>query len=85
MMDRKLVENELIQYCDSLNEDCPVVLLDAIALLKEQEAVEPVLEQDFMVCGECGHDVILQRMIGDMLLDERVLYCPACGRKVKWE
>ena len=58
---------------------------DALALLKEQEAVEPVLEQDFMVCGECGHDVILQRMIGDMLFDERVSYCPACGRSVKWE
>ena len=58
---------------------------DTIALLKEQEAVEPVLEQGSMVCGECGHDVIVQRLIDGEVFDEKVSYCPACGRSVKWE
>lgn len=53
--------------------------------LKEQEAIEPVLEQGFMVCGDCGHEVIVQRLIGDEVFDEKVSYCPACGRSVKWE
>ena len=53
--------------------------------LKEQEAVKPILEQGFMVCGECGHDVIVQRLIDGEVFDEKVSYCPACGRKAKWE
>ena len=56
-----------------------------IALLKEQEAVEPILEQDSMVCGVCGHEVIWQKMLGDgVWLDEQLGYCPKCGKQVKW-
>ena len=55
-------------------------------LLKEQEAVEPILEQDSMVCGVCGHEVIWQKMLGDGIwADEKLDYCPHCGRPVKWE
>ena len=54
--------------------------------LKEQEAVEPVLEQDSMVCGNCGHEVIWQRLLGDdVWSDEYQEYCPHCGQAVKWE
>jgi hypothetical protein len=57
-----------------------------LALLKEQEAVKPILEQDSMVCGVCGHEVIWQKMLGDgILVDETLDYCPHCGRAVKWE
>lgn len=56
-----------------------------LALLKEQEAIEPVLEQDSMVCGVCGHEVIWQKMLGDGIwADEKLNYCPHCGRAVKW-
>jgi len=56
------------------------------ALLKEQEAVEPIFEQDSMVCGVCGHEVIWQKMLGDGIwADEKLDYCPHCGRLVKWE
>jgi hypothetical protein len=59
---------------------------DALALLKEQEAVEPILEQDSMVCGVCGHEVIWQKMIGDGIwVDEELEYCPHCGQAVKWD
>ena len=38
MSDRKIILNEFEQWCDSMNEDCPVVCLDVLALLKEQES-----------------------------------------------
>jgi hypothetical protein len=58
----------------------------AIVLMKEQKPVEPVLDQDSMVCGVCGHEVIWQKLLGsDVLLDEQLDYCPHCGRQVKWE
>ena len=61
------------------------LMADALALLKEQEAVEPILEQDSMVCGVCGHEVIWQKMLGDGIWsDEKLDYCPHCGQAVKW-
>lgn len=62
------------------------IMRKAHAMLKEQEAVKPILEQDSMVCGECGHEVIWQKMLGDGIWgDEKLDYCPHCGRKVKWD
>lgn len=52
---------------------------DALALLKEQEAVEPIPpidDSDLWRCGNCGHQMF--RVV-------RQLYCPKCGRAVKWE
>lgn len=54
---------------------------DALALLKEQEPVEPKkrdvdygnLKSWAWICGVCGGDVIWGRR-----------YCPDCGRAVKW-
>lgn len=50
---------------------------DALALLKEQEAVEPTYE-DFLGnrvarCGNCNGYIV------------RYKYCPGCGKAVKWE
>lgn len=62
------------------------IMNGALELLKEQEAVEPVMEQESMVCGVCGHEIIWQRMLGDNIWsDEHLDYCPHCGRKVKWD
>lgn len=62
------------------------LMTDALSMLKEQEAVKPILEQDSMVCGVCGHEVIWQKMLGDGIwADEELDYCPHCGRKVKWD
>ena len=59
---------------------------DTIAMLKKQEAIEPILEQDSMVCGVCGHEVIWQKMLGDGIwVDEELNYCPNCGKQVKWK
>lgn len=58
---------------------------DKSYLLKKQEAVEPILEQDSMVCRICGHEVIWQKTLGDgILVDEKLDFCPHCGRPVKW-
>ena len=50
---------------------------DALALLKEQEAVKPVkqIEQnEWTACGNCKKHII-----------SKWTFCPYCGRSVKWE
>lgn len=59
---------------------------DAIALLKAQEPVKPVVDIDTWKCGNCGHTLEHQELLGDnVLLHECYNFCPECGRKVKWE
>ena len=54
------------------------IVFDAIALLKEQEAVEPKRidrkRNHFIKCGNCNYDLLTG-----------YLFCPHCGRKVNWE
>lgn len=61
--------------------ECIAVLHDdALALLKEQEAVEPkVIRMNAFghpvhACGKCG-----------LLITESMNYCSRCGRSVKWD
>jgi hypothetical protein len=64
------------------------IISDALALLKEQEAVKPIFDEVDVCgrCGNCGHALTQQKKIGDnVLIDERYDYCPSCGRAVKWE
>ena len=78
------------RYCDS---DCPYyrrsptiggtctkeLLADALALLKEHEAVKPISptnKSDLWRCGNCNHQLF-------RCTQQR--YCENCGRKVKWE
>ena len=52
---------------------------DAITLLKEQEAVEPIPptdESDLWKCGNCNHQLF-------RCTHQR--YCDMCGKEVKWE
>jgi hypothetical protein len=72
------------------NEMCPYfhvdvlhceqeLMRDAIALLKEQEAVEPIPptdESDLWRCGNCNHQLF-------RCTHQR--YCDMCGQAVKWE
>ena len=58
------------------------LMRDALALLKEQEAVEPKWFRDMhnpagaFRCGAC-EEIIVEKNID--------FYCPKCGRKVKWD
>lgn len=51
------------------------VVADAIALLKEQEAVKPIEGYGYYICGICKQP----------LKGESRKFCPECGRKVKWD
>lgn len=93
MADRETVIKGLemcrVGHCDyrcpyaSINVGCKNQLLDdAITLLKEQEAVEPVTESSvydpdiwFFVCGSCKKCVI----------DREDKFCRWCGQAVKWD
>ena len=62
------------------------VMADALALLKAQEPVKPVVDVDTWTCGNCGHTLEHQKLLGDnVLFHEQYNYCPECGRAVKWE
>lgn len=59
---------------------------DVLALLKAQEPVKPVVDIDTWKCGNCGHTLEHQELLGDnVLFHEQYNYCPECGRAVKWE
>ena len=51
---------------------------EILALLKEQEAVEPRRidgkRNHFIKCGNCNYDLLTAFQ-----------FCPHCGRSVKWE
>jgi len=60
---------------------------DAIALLREQEPVEPFARYDALRrefdCGVCGFLVGFENAFDDRRY--RAKYCPECGKKVKWD
>lgn len=59
---------------------------DAIALLKAQEPVEPKLDIDEWRCGNCGHKLEHQELLGDnVLFHEQYNYCPNCGKAMRME
>ena len=63
------------------------MLNEILTLFKEQEAVEPIIDQDTMVCGNCGHEVIWQKPNRNDVWEyeeDCFKYCPKCGRAVKW-
>ena len=58
----------------------PELITDALALLKAQEAVEPIQKQSkhgwFFYCPKC------KTILNDMAKPK---YCSECGQAVKWE
>lgn len=97
MADRKKVINALGRcesygYCE--DKRCPYykdtsclesMRKDALELLKEQEAVKPILVKlyphDVYKCGNCGHCAVGTTVPKTY----RPKYCPECGRKIKWD
>ena len=68
------------------NECVQALVSDALELLKSQEPVKPDMNVDTWICGKCGHTLEHQEMIGtNILIHEQYLYCPNCGREVKWK
>ena len=80
--------NRYCSGCDLLQDDTELheMYTEVIALLKAQEPVKPVVDIDTWKCGNCGHTLEHQQLLGDnVLLHEQYNYCPECGRAVKWE
>lgn len=74
-------------YQDNDHVNLPVRMIEDIrALLKEQEPVKPVVDIDTWKCGNCGHTLEHQELLGDnALFHEQYNFCPECGRPVKWD
>lgn len=75
----------LAMVLDEIMPNCALLVRDAIALLKEQEAVEPIKMQrmdgnfsffvPYYLCGNCRYELVGKDM----------MFCSHCGRAVKWE
>ena len=76
-----------VKDCDNCPYDydfnclgCDIVMRDALALLKEQEPVEPrwthpEVGTNLLMCGGCGIAIPFGKPN----------YCPWCGKEVKWD
>lgn len=99
MSDRDKVIEELKELCEYLFHEYKVCYHgdeedtynrflsanNALELLKEQEAVKPILVKlyphDVYKCGNCGHCAVGTTVPKTY----RPKYCPECGRKIKWD
>lgn len=57
----------------------------AIALLKEQEPIEPITSDGDDLYRQPGDEDYACGACGEELAGSWWVYCPYCGRKVKWE
>ena len=74
--------------CPYSQDDAPCEALpvkrDALALLKEQEAVEPTINEygkAYCICGENVWIIPSSKNLPSV----RSKYCSECGRRMKWE
>ena len=81
MPDRKNVINEFMQYCDSLDENCPVILLDTLKLLN------PVTVKARFYSPYCGNKVGHSQCpcCGKAINSyDNPKACGQCGQMVEW-
>ena len=74
---------------DRIRDKFQPIINDALALLKEQEPVEPTFRQDekgifVWCCGSCGA-YMYHIYDGIDKAKEYAKFCRQCGRQVKWE
>ena len=74
---------------DILGERCLIDLInDALALLKDQEAVEPQTQPSakgyWFTCGACGWWLFEVRDTVHFDDRKRIRFCTSCGQAVKW-
>lgn len=74
-------------YCpyDNKDTDCTALMaMDVLALLKEQEAVKPIYNEEkygdhLPHCGNC------EKVLPNNAVYGKVNFCHYCGQAVKWE
>ena len=81
-------DNQHVNDCDTCDYGgktgmfCIRMIDDVIAMLKEQEAVEPYsmnAERTYGICPKCGKIVFRYGNV------EENHYCGVCGQAVKWK
>lgn len=72
-------------YCGDTCSGIDAVVYDTIALLKEQEPVEPILARGWYWCGGIGCRNSLTSALENDIPARKPNYCERCGRAVKWE
>lgn len=60
---------------------------DALDIINDAlQAQEPVMDIDTWRCGNCGHTLEHQELLGDnVIFHEQYNYCPECGGMIKWK
>ena len=85
-IDREEVIIELIAGIEDAFHRCHcglgITMEKALALLKAQEPIKPILTGETFLCGKCGAEVLIYE---EHLFEKRYNYCPECGQAVKWE
>ena len=86
---KKVIENIERLLSDSIPcNDCPIyeIMDDALALLKEQEPVEPDFLHGDWICPKCS-GIVCRYVAQPSGYIEKILakYCPQCGQPVKWD
>ena len=82
---------EMSYTYSNVDEDNTLVpqqlILDALALLKAQEPVEPTDpdEDNVRYCGSCGSPVGYEVLEAPGIEYVQYSFCPNCGKAVKWE
>ena len=83
--DRNCADCDLVQDDGDLHE----MYTDVIALLKEQEPVEPYMDydgHDVWRCGKCGATIFhIYHDGSDENWKSYAKFCRQCGKPVKWE
>ena len=66
----------LFDFDDSVvSHGCRIQMeLDALELLKEQEAVEPITEHHLFLCPVCKNTLFREQK-----------FCHECGKRIEWE
>ena len=87
---------KVIEGLERIQKGCPyahfndcLVIRDALALLREQDAVEPIPTGTVREIGDTGYYTPIF-LCGNCskhlpIMEFKTEYCPFCGRKVDWE
>lgn len=84
MSEWKVPVQSLIDHIKTAVDVDPWAKEMAEELLKEQEAVEPTINEDgeaYCICGENVGIIPNSKSLPSV----RLKYCPECGRRMKWE
>lgn len=86
MNDREKVISGFQQWCNEKDEDCPVICLDALALLKDQaEPVKKLYDINGKIMHNCPRCGAYIEKFNPWRPWTPIEYCGYCGKAVKFE